>query len=234
MNVEHIDIYQSAPTESSQQSGGRMKDDDIGESSPKDRYSTLCTIGLALQACYLSKVTEKTEIWKAVVSGLADTHDAYFVAHDPTNQTPIITNVTHRLQTRDAIALSNIADQDQVLRNWIESAGEKNNALHAFHILALMRIGRFDLITHSEAKEFVKSMDNRLMILVETIDAICYRPLDAVQKKFAKELEEIAAAGSKGLYGAVMKEVDIQLQRARLVQQKLAQLTSAKAKDSAE
>lgn len=195
----------------------------------KERYTALCTIGLALQACYLSSVAEKISIWKDVVRGLADSLEDYVVINDPTNETPTLTRVGHKLLARDAIALSNVADQDESIRKWIE--GEKSNPgrLMDFYLLALMRVGRFDLISQSEAKAYVKDLSQRLLILVETIEADLFRPLGTSQKRFAKELQTVAATGSKSLLNTVIREMEIHMQKAKLANQKLTQLTSPKA-----
>ncbi|MGH8489375.1 MAG: hypothetical protein ACREXS_11070 [Gammaproteobacteria bacterium] len=183
---------------------------------------------MAIQACYLSSVAEKISIWKDVVRGLADSLEDYVVINDPNNETPTLTRVGHKLLVRDAIALSNVAEQDESSK-WIE--GEKSNPgrLMDFYLLALMRVGRFDLISQSEAKAYVKDLSQRLLILVETIEADLFRPLGTSQKRFAKELQTVAATGSKSLLNTVIREMEIHIQKAKLANQKLTQLTSPKA-----
>ncbi len=192
----------------------------------KERFVSLCTIGLALQACYLSSVTDKILVWKEVVRGLSDSLDEFVAAHDPANQLPTLTIASHRLLARDAVALSNVADHDAAIRRWIDEETRVSGGLRVFYFLALMRIGRFDLLSHSEIKDFVKDQNQRLLLIIETIEVSLYRPLGTGQKAAAKALYELAEAGSKSLIRAVRSELEIQLQIAKLVQKRLTFLTS--------
>jgi hypothetical protein len=200
--------------------------------TPQECFTAHCTIGLSLQACYLSGVTEKIALWKSVVGGLAESLDEYIVVNDPRNETPILTKTGHRLLARDAIALSNIAEQDESIRKWIESAGTNSDGLLDFYLLGLMRIGRFDLIGQSEAKALVKDTSQRLLLLIETMEAELYRPLGSGQKTAAKALHQLATTGSNSLFKIVLKELEIQIEKMQLVQQHVSQLTAPKLKDN--
>jgi hypothetical protein len=194
--------------------------------TPTDRFTSLCTIGLALQACYLSNVADKISIWKEVARGLANSLGEFIESHDPTNQIPTITIASHRLLARDSVALSNVADQDDSIRQWLDAEKHESEDLRVFYFLALMRIGRFDLLSHAEAKDFIKNPNQRLLMMIETVEADLYRPLSATQKASARALYELAVPAYKSLVGIIRRELELQVQMGRLIEQKLTILTS--------
>jgi hypothetical protein len=80
-------------------------------------YESARTIGLSLQACYLSEVTQKIELWKEVAALIASTRDD-MVASEHWQRYPLSGFLTFFMFARDALALSNIRDYVTELSDW--------------------------------------------------------------------------------------------------------------------
>lgn len=199
---------------------------EISTAQVKEKYSALCTIGLALQACYLSNVTDKISIWKEVVSGLSVCFADFAEVNDPNNEAPILTKVAHRIQARDSVSLSNIADHEPSIRKWIEEAPSHKEDLHEFFILALMRIGRFDLVSKAEITASIGDLARKLVFLVETSEAAKVRPIALEQKKIATSLNNIASEDSDNLFHSVIREFEGQLRKLSNAHRQLTEATT--------
>ena len=78
------------------------------------------TVGLALQACYLSPVVQKLDVWKWVVDALSACRKAFVEAVAETRNYPLLGFVDYYLRSRDAVALSNLKASVKELVAWSE------------------------------------------------------------------------------------------------------------------
>lgn len=125
-------------------------------------------IGLALQACYLSKMEERIEVWKwvngaagaALVDELSTLDEKY----------PITTFVARYLEARDALAMSGIEDAAFGLKGWI-SAGEEDDVERKtfWYVIGLCELGEFE-----EAKEVIFSGNVKEPLLLTAIHFGCF------------------------------------------------------------
>lgn len=124
---------------------------EVLESVPKkaeqEVYEAITTIGLALQACYLSEVNDKIEMWKSVVSSLATLNAAVLKVTSDEQRYPLAMFIGYYLCTRDSVALANIRDQSDNVAKWakalqhaLETKNEQEARLFWF-IVALIELG---------------------------------------------------------------------------------------------
>lgn len=107
------------------------------------------TIGIALQACYLSPVGEKLDVWKWVVKALTESECGILEKlSEEDGVTPISDFVAYYLMGRDAVALHNINDHVEHLLSWTDSPSHKaHNKVDSYAfwlVAALIETGRID------------------------------------------------------------------------------------------
>lgn len=193
-----------------------------------DRFSVVCTVGLALQACYLSPVKTKIEMWKSVIESLGELEEAFIVEHDAEQQAPILTAFTYYFLLRDSLSLSNVSENLEGILSWIDSATTRKEHLRALTIFSLMRLARFDLISKADALLLTKRMDWHLIAVLELAEATTTRPLAAIQKNSAGDLRPLLEKGGKELVAALVKEVEYQAEKHKLLQNAVADRTRPK------
>lgn len=202
----------------------------VHELDAPERHSAYCTIGLALQACYLSAVSKKIELWKEVVIGLAILATEFTSENDPRDVSPIITRLAWLSMARDAIALSHVADHHAELRNWIAKS-EQARELFNYFVFALFRIGRFDLVSNADAKKLCDDAASQILGVFETTEASSHRPIENYQMPEVARVAEVVAANIKPVFGRFLKELELQLEVHRLVEDEIVDRTSKNASD---
>lgn len=193
-----------------------------------ERFSAVCTVGLALQACYLSPVKTKLELWKFILESLVDLQEAFIAEHDADHEAPTLTAFTYYFMHRDSLSLSNVSENLEGIWSWIESAPKSRESLKALTLFALMRLARFDLISKADASLLTSKMDWHLIAAIELAEATTGRPLPAIQRNFAEELKPTLEKGAKELVTVLMKEVDYQVEKHKLLQDAVADRTRPK------
>jgi len=110
-------------------------------------YEATTTVGLALQACYLSEVSEKIDIWKSIVTMLALTDGGVLSSAKDEEKYPLSMFIGYYLYGRDSVALANVKDELTKLAAWakaqrdsLESKGEQEARLFWF-MVALIELG---------------------------------------------------------------------------------------------
>lgn len=116
----------------------------VGELDANARFQVSRSVGLAVQACYLSEVDLKLEIWRSVV-------EAIIVARDPVSQMefakkyPITEFLSYYVFAKDSVALSSIKGRQECLRAWLQDDGlasdSDKDARLFWYICALIELG---------------------------------------------------------------------------------------------
>lgn len=201
-------------------------DESISRNS-SDQFGVACTAGLALQACYLSPVVGKIRIWKQMVERLVSLQQPFVQDHDPEKYLPIITVASFVLLLRDSLALSNIADHDQELLQWISEQPINDQVeLFALYKFALMRIGRFDLITSEDLTALAVNPAHCVMAILEFAEADTVRPISEEQKKCAAKIRKPLEDRMTKVAPDILSEVERQIEMNKLVHSKIAEKTS--------
>lgn len=86
--------------------------------SGRDLMSSATTVGLALQACYLSPVRSKIFVWKWVVDALSLSMDDYARAVYTDSRYPGVAFLHSYLYARDSTALSHLSAHSDELLQW--------------------------------------------------------------------------------------------------------------------
>ena len=160
---------------------------------PAKLVEAATTVGLALQACYLSPVTEKIEIWKWVVQALSLSQEACLKSMDPKDQFPITRFFHYYLYLRDSVALSHLKPHVKELLTWAESNDgvpvdeEKQKALF------WLAVGLIESGEITEAEDVVKRLLSHDGLYLTAISLGCHlayevRPLNAVEKEKAGQI----------------------------------------------
>jgi energy-coupling factor transporter ATP-binding protein EcfA2 len=112
-------------------------------------YESARTIGLSLQACYLSEVTQKIDLWKQVATLISSTRDD-MVATDHWERYPLSGFLAFFMFARDALALSNIRDSVSELRDWARqrtsaSSSDQQEIRTFWLIVGLIELGEVEM-----------------------------------------------------------------------------------------
>ena len=202
----------------------------IAASSSKqasEQFGVSCTAGLALQACYLSPVIDKVRIWKQMVERLVYLRDPFLKDNDPHGRLPILSSLGYLLMLRDSLSLSNIAEYDNDLLSWIESqSAEQRQQLFAMYKFALMRIGRFDLLSTADIKELVNDPVHCIAVVLEFAEAESVRPLSSKQKDHAASIRIPVDAQISKTTKVLLEEVTQQIEMTKLIHAKIAERTA--------
>lgn len=150
------------------------------------------TIGLALQACYLSPVDEKLAVWKWVITSLANSEKGAIDAFDPEHTRPLLDFVGYYLYARDSVALSNIKPNYESIMEWItgESSSDKEFSERKQFWLIVSLIETGDII---EAEKVLSKSSLTNGYLLTAIHLGCFltshvRPVPEIEKKKAKDI----------------------------------------------
>jgi len=85
------------------------------------------TVGLALQACYLSPVAEKLDLWKWVVESIESCQDPCLLNIDPRGERPQTSFFNYYLFVRDSVSLSHLRSNVSNLQEWCKSQNHGTN-----------------------------------------------------------------------------------------------------------
>lgn len=155
------------------------------------QLEAITTIGLALQACYLSPVDRKLNVWKWVVSSLANLENNE-ISFPHASNTPMIDFLLYYFYVRDSVALSNIKQDWKPIMDWAtkESPSDKEiNERKSFWLIAsLIEMGEIH-----EAENALKDANITNGHLLSAIHLGCFntahiRPVPENERKKAKEL----------------------------------------------
>lgn len=150
------------------------------------------TIGLALQACYLSPVVDKIEVWKWVVRALEVARVECIARFDVENKYPHLSLVQYYLYARDSVALSHLSTASGALVTWaneqtMDQSDYSDNKMF-WLIVGLIETGNID-----DAKGLVVKFNPKDEKLLVAIFLGCHlaqliRSLPKNDKVHAKEI----------------------------------------------
>jgi hypothetical protein len=145
------------------------------------------TVGLALQACYLSPVAEKLEVWKWVSHSLYTAQNDCLRMFDPGNKYPQLSFVHYYLYSRDSVALSNLKQNIQNLKYWLNSIVNMDERYSCTYwlIIGLIECGEI-----GDAESLIKDFDPDDQRLSFAIHLGCFlaakiRPISKSEKQCA-------------------------------------------------
>lgn len=146
------------------------------------------TVGLALQACYLSSVAEKIEVWKWTVNTLGDNHKLIAIEQDPENKYPLAYFFSVYLYARDSVASYHIKQNLKPLIAWAKEIQSQNDERLFWLIVSLIESGDLDQAELVMKSVSPKSQEQLLAIFLGCNLAKEVRPLMSNQKAHAKSI----------------------------------------------
>jgi NACHT domain len=152
------------------------------------------TVGLALQACYLSPVSEKMEVWKWVVDVLGKNHRLAGAQEDPEGKFPLAHYFNAYLYVRDSVASSHLKQNLSQLQLWAKEnyINDINNIQNDERLFWLL-VGLIESGDLAEAEIVIKNNSPKNTEQLLAIFLGCHlakevRPLDKFQKEHAKAI----------------------------------------------
>lgn len=151
------------------------------------------TVGLALQACYLSHVSDKLDVWKWVVEVLGTNHKIVGEQEDPTGKFPLAHFFNVYLYARDSVASSHLKQHLPHLITWAKENTELNLVPKLDGRIFWLLVGLIEAGDIEEAEKLVKTNAPKSPELLMAIFLGCHlarevRPLAANQKSHAKAI----------------------------------------------
>lgn len=163
-------------------------------SSAREQMTAATTIGLALQACYLSPVIEKLRVWQWVVDAMSLARGRFVDEIDPESRFPQMAFLQYYLVGRDSAALSHLFAQFDDLKAWCDTPDplgmDASEARKFWLIVGLMesgQIGAAESLVHGfRPRDPRHALGVHLgAFLTEKI-----RPVSDVERKLARKICE--------------------------------------------
>jgi GTPase SAR1 family protein len=158
---------------------------------PREIFEAATTLGLAIQACYLSPVTDKTEAWKWVVDALCATHEQITLELDPHGKQPLLAYMGASFYARDSVALASLASQLVPILAWVASADDVTSSqeLRMFWTI----VGLIESAELVEAERLIredKIISEKLLAIIHLGCTLAHevRPLEQDQKSAALQI----------------------------------------------
>lgn len=184
-----------------------------------DLMNAAVTVGLALQACYLSPVSEKLAVWRWVVQAASVGREGYISALNDNAKRPHLAFLYYYINGRDAVALTNLRASLEELEAWAsldtgESEGDTSECRTFWLISGLIESGEV-----AAAKRLVERFKPSERKYLLAIHLGCFltekvRPVNKEEKKAAADVcrhldERIAplAAAIRGEMGSQLIEI---------------------------
>lgn len=147
------------------------------------------TVGLALQACYLSPMGEKLDVWKWVVEALEISQAPAIQAVDVDGKYPMSSFFHFYLYARDSVSLSHLRMNVEDIKAWATANTLADEASHEQHMYWLI-VGLIEAGDISCAEELVTKFhptDRRLLAAIHLGCHLAHeiRPLPESEKEAA-------------------------------------------------
>lgn len=137
-------------------------------SKPEMLFTAGTTIGLALQACYLSEVDKKVDLWKIVCTALAISTVGLARSESKGLRYPLNRFIVNYLMGRDGVALANLRDEIHRVRIWWENSdlndARERDAIGFWLLVGLVEIGDFDNV--ADILESYEPEDTRYLLAI--------------------------------------------------------------------
>jgi hypothetical protein len=163
----------------------------LASRTPSERFTAAGTLGLALQACYLSPVSEKIDAMVDVIETLSDVKDDVVATLPGAERFPLSRFLAYYLYARDSVAL-NALDQHAagMIESWrSEGLSEDRSDLRTFWVI----VGLLESGKVTDAEPLIKTFhpaDPRLLLAIHLGCILIQhiRVSSADQKKSAKRI----------------------------------------------
>ena len=161
---------------------------------PSRLLEAATTVGLALQACYMSPVEEKLEVWKWVVEALEVSQAPAIQAVDVKGKYPMSSFFHFYLYTRDSVSLSHLRSNVSTLSDWANTIAFTEESSSGYHMYWLI-IGLIEAGDILVAETLMKKFHPSDLRLLTAIHLGCYlaneiRPLPDDEKNAARRICE--------------------------------------------
>ncbi len=135
---------------------------------PGQLLEAATTVGLALQACYLSPVGEKLELWRWVVEALEISQAPAIKAFDADGKYPISTFFHFYLYARDSVSLSHLRANLEELKGWANATTlvKEDSSRHQMYWLIVGLIEAGDVSVAEDLIHDFHPADPRLLVAV--------------------------------------------------------------------
>jgi energy-coupling factor transporter ATP-binding protein EcfA2 len=138
-------------------------------------------VGLALQACYMSKLEDRLDVWKWVNSSACK----YVSVKDDigSQKYPVTTFLQKYLEARDALALTGIEKQESEIEKWCLSPGFDVESHQFWYAVGLCELGEFGRLDEFIARVEWSDSFHQTSIHFGCYFALHMKDLSDVQKK---------------------------------------------------
>lgn len=150
------------------------------------------TVGLALQACYLSPVGEKLDVWKWVIEALEVSQEPAIQAADAGGRYPMSSFFHFYLYTRDSVSLSHLRPNLAEITEWAsrnDLSDERSSENHMYWLIT----GLIEAGDISAAEPIIAKFRPNDLRLLTAIHLGCHlaneiRPLPDTEKAAARRI----------------------------------------------
>lgn len=167
----------------------------VSDVAAEERVDTAMTVGLAIQACYLSDVEEKVALWKWVVDSLVVNRESAIAEIEGAEKLPLTTFIYFYMNGRDSVALAHVQDWLDRLDEWActEEWGEAelDEGRRFWLIAALIETG--DVDSALERIQEFDPTDKRYLLALHLGAFLCceVRPIGQGGRRTAERICEV-------------------------------------------
>jgi NACHT domain len=164
----------------------------ISAPAGKELLIAATTVGLALQACYLSPVEAKLTVWKWVVEALSLSREAFISNFGTPGAYPLLGFLNYYIGTRDSAALMNLRGSLPQLLDWCQQPTTFPAADSETRMFWLI-VGLIESGELHQAEELLKSYKPQDPRLLLAIHMGCFfsahiRPVSQSERETAKRI----------------------------------------------
>ncbi len=159
---------------------------------PSRLLEAATTVGLAMQACYMSPVEEKLEVWKWVVEALEISQNPVIQAVDIDGKYPMSSFFHFYLYSRDSVSLSHLRNHIPELESWTNVNALADECASEHHMYWLI-IGLIEAGDVSVAETLINRFHPADLRLLAAVHLGCHlaseiRPLPDNEKEAARRI----------------------------------------------
>jgi hypothetical protein len=187
----------------------------VGTRTTRERFTGACTLGLALQACYLVPLVDKVAGISDIIEHLAQVKDGVLAQPTGEARAPLFRFVSYYLQGRDSVALSALETTASDIESSWPASDPLNEARKFWLIIGLLEAGK---VTKAEVLiRGFRPRDKRLLLAIHLgcylIEQLRLAPRD--QKRSAKRICDKLESRILPLRKQVIEELKTELLEVR-------------------